>query len=92
MSITEQKAIEILENDSCYECSHGTDSGATECPDCAIANATRLAIQALQKQIPKKLLNYNKISAAGNCPECMAFVDSYDAYCRHCGKRLEEEA
>ena len=91
--MNEQEAKEILENNSCYECAHGCDTGAVECKDngCGVAFATSLAIKALEKQIPKKCLNYNKIAASGNCPCCMAFVDSYVAYCHSCGQRLEDE-
>lgn len=44
-----------------------------------------------EKSIPKKLLNYNKISAAGNCPVCNSFVDSYVAHCHTCGQALKED-
>ena len=49
--MTENEAKEILENDSCYECTYGTSFGASECKnkDCEIANATKLAIQALEE-------------------------------------------
>lgn len=52
--------------------------------------AARLA-ELESRDTPKRLLNYNKISAAGNCPCCMVFVDSYAAYCHNCGQRLEDE-
>ena len=77
MSITEQEAIRHLQ--VAY-------LGDTE--DLVVAK--HVAIKALEKQIPKKLLNYNKISAAGNCPICITFVDSYYAYCPNCGQRLED--
>lgn len=44
-----------------------------------------------EKSVPKKLLNYNKISAAGNCPVCNSFVDSYVAHCHTCGQALKED-
>lgn len=56
-----------------------------------LREAIDTAIQALEKQIPKKIVNYNKISAAGNCPACMKFIDSCDEYCRYCGQALKED-
>jgi len=54
--MTEKEAKEMLNNNSCYECSWGTYTGASECscPDCRIADATRLAIKALDAQIKLK--------------------------------------
>lgn len=51
----ESEAIKILKKDSCYECAQGTDSPFNcEYVGCRVAKATRVAIQALEKQIPKK--------------------------------------
>ena len=49
--MTENEAKEILENDSCYECSFGTSFGASECKnkECEVAKATIVAIQALEE-------------------------------------------
>ena len=53
--MTESEAIKILKKDSCYECSQGTDSPLNcEYGECRVSKATRVAIQALEKQIPKK--------------------------------------
>ena len=53
--MTESEAIKILKKDSCYECAQGTDSPFNcEYGGCRVAKATRVAIQALEKQIPKK--------------------------------------
>ena len=56
-----------------------------------LMHAYDMAINALAKQHPQKILNYNKISAAGNCPACMKFIDSCDEYCRYCGQALKED-
>lgn len=47
--------------------------------------------ESIKKQIPRKLLNYNKISASGNCPCCNSFLDTYVAYCHSCGQRIQDE-
>ena len=49
----EQKAIEVLENDSCWDCFFGTDFGAAKCKnvECEVKEASKLAIEALEKQI-----------------------------------------
>ena len=53
--MTASEAIKILKKDSCYECAQGTDSPFNcEYGGCRVAKATRVAIQALEKQIPKK--------------------------------------
>lgn len=84
--MTEYKAISGLETLT-YQCKY-----KYECGTCNICNsAVPSAIEALEKQIPKKIVNYNKISAAGNCPACMKFIDSCDEYCRYCGQALKED-
>lgn len=47
MGMTESEAIEVLRTDSCYECSYGTYSGASECgaEGCRLKAATKLAIK-----------------------------------------------
>ena len=82
--MTESEAKQILENDSCYECSYGVLEGATNCRNtqCNFARATNLAINALEKQIPKKPVNksfksdlFGKI-AHYICPNCTRQVSS----------------
>lgn len=52
-----------------------------------------IAINALEKQIPKKLLNpcgrYFGKAKGGNCPCCGAHTNSItNNYCRKCGQKL----
>ena len=49
-----------------------------------IAEAMRMAIQALEKQIPKKRDNYS-------CPICSHYFEDGECftYCPECGQRLE---
>lgn len=52
-----------------------------------------IAISALEKQIPKKLLNpcgrYFGKAKGGNCPCCGAHTNSItNDYCRKCGQKL----
>lgn len=48
--MTENEAIKTLRMDSCYECAQGADS-AVNCDygACRVAEATRMAIQALEE-------------------------------------------
>ena len=49
-----------------------------------LAEAMRMAIQALEKQIPKKRDSYN-------CPVCSHYFEDGECftYCPECGQRLE---
>ena len=49
-----------------------------------LAEAMRIAIQALEKQIPKKRDSYN-------CPVCSHYFEDGECftYCPECGQRLE---
>lgn len=60
-------------------------------PECSIfAEALGLAIQALEKQIPKKALN-KKDALFANCPNCGRVQNSAwnKTYCGDCGKKLD---
>ena len=99
--MTESEAIKILKKDSCYECSQGTDSPFNcEYWECRVAKATRVAIQALEKQIPKKPtpIDYEKyidvidnarfLRGAYWCPNCKRVVKS-GSFCSDCGQKLD---
>ena len=49
-----------------------------------LAEAMRMAIQALEKQIPKKRYSYS-------CPVCSHYFEDGECftYCPECGQRLE---
>lgn len=53
--MSKQEAIEILQTDNCYECSHGAYS-MTDCNNgqCPIRVATRIAIEALKESITRE--------------------------------------
>lgn len=47
----ENKAIEVLKSDTCYECSYGCDSPYNcESERCEVKSATRMAVSALERQ------------------------------------------
>lgn len=55
--MTENEAIKILIEDSCYECTQGTDSPVNcQYEECRVAEGTRAAIEAL-----KEVQEYRKI-------------------------------
>ena len=49
--------------------------------------AIMLAIEALEKQIPKKIIDYGYKTRVGFCPDCEAVVTS--DFCDNCGQALD---
>ena len=99
----ECEAVKILKEDSCYECSRGSIYGATNCgnPQCSVARATNLAINALEKQIAKKPTEVDErmpedyaeyYYLAFMCPSCGGSVAGQPYrpnHCKHCGQKLD---
>lgn len=101
--MTASEAIKILKKDSCYECAQGTDSPFNcEYGGCRVAKATRVAIKALEKQIPKRpIFNHNLSDTLSvfHC-ECgnkikvshdIGIMNNNNApnYCSKCGCKLD---
>lgn len=101
--MTASEAIKILKKDSCYECAQGTDSPFNcEYGGCRVAKATRVAIKALEKQIPKRpIFNHNLSDTLSvfHC-ECgntikvshdMGIMNNNNApnYCSKCGCKFD---
>lgn len=73
----------------------------TEAIDCLKSNkptsgylmlqeAIGMAIQALEKQIPKKPLQKSyMVKGAVVCPKCEFVALKVDDYCSHCGQKLD---
>lgn len=73
----------------------------TEAIDCLKSNkptsgylmlqeAIGMAIQALEKQIPKKPLQKSyMVKGAVVCPKCEFVALTVDEYCSHCGQKLD---
>ena len=84
--MTENEAIELIEKDLKL---HSKDlSGKYK-------NSLRMAINALEKQIPKKPLNITKVKDGnkyvgliGKCPCCNDIVDESNIIC-DCGQKLD---
>lgn len=68
-----------------------------ECHCGYIENELRLAMAALEKQIPKKVVPYCKGGIAMACPECGTFqdfcgektLDDKSPFCYKCGQALD---
>lgn len=55
-----------------------------------INTAREMAIEALEKQIPKKPMPDSKYYGVGICPVCNAvFTDNSTRYCGNCGQALD---
>ena len=59
-----------------------------------VTTYAQLSIEALEKQIPKKVINYGYLYGyASKCPECHKFVTNSSGirsnYCYYCGQALD---
>ena len=85
--MTESKAIKLLE--------YIRETGNGEAPyvGCAQNIAIEMAIQALEKQMPKKLINTCQY-VSGCCPNCKKYISDWLEYnefmcCPYCGQKLD---
>ena len=82
--MTESEAIELIENDLKL---HSKDLSSK------YKNGLRMAINALEKQIPKKLINTCQY-VSGCCPNCKIYISDWLEYnkfmcCPYCGQKLD---
>ena len=57
-----------------------------------IAEALQMAIEALEKQVPKKPLMEFYVNQTGDIGKkcvCGMFVSNYASYCENCGQRIK---
>ena len=85
--MTESKAIELLEY------IRKTGNGEAPYVGCAQNIAIEMAIQALEKQMPKKLINTCQY-VSGCCPNCKKYISDWLEYnefmcCPYCGQKLD---
>ena len=85
--MTESKAIELLEY------IRKTGNGEAPYVGCAQNIAIRMAINALEKQMPKKLINTCQY-VSGCCPNCKKYISDWLEYnefmcCPYCGQKLD---
>ena len=82
--MTENEAIKLIENDLKL---HSKDLSSK------YKNGLRMAINALEKQMPKKLINTCQY-VSGCCPNCKKYISDwleYDKFmcCPYCGQKLD---
>ena len=77
--MTESEAIKLIENDLKL---HSKDLSSK------YKNGLRMAIQALEKQIPKKPKTDDRY-VMHICPWCNDFVKVSHNYCQNCGQKLD---
>lgn len=78
--------FDCLKSDDCDECDYCYAQGTFE----EQKEAFQIAIQALEKQIPKKpkekdCIGFNTLA----CPECKMALYSYEPYCDNCGQAID---
>ena len=107
--MTVKAAIEVLLNEQkCINRNDGVDCDR-QCEDCdlvmdveVIRDAYKMAISALERQIPKKLITEGNGYADGSmvydsfyCPSCDHHMEDYEVkdFCPKCGQKIcwEEE-
>ena len=77
--MTENEAIKLIENDLKL---HSKDLSSK------YKNGLRMAIQALEKQIPKKPTKDKYVPELDFCPECGTEVTNCN-YCPYCGQKID---
>lgn len=82
--MTDNEAIELIEKDLKL---HSKDLSSK------YKNGLRVAINALEKQIPKKLINTCQY-VSGCCPNCKKYISDWLEYnkfmcCPYCGQKLD---
>lgn len=90
--MTEQIAIHCLKaiicEEVCEECELYGQTGTDHCE----TDAVRIAIAALEKQIPMKPITYAGTNRA-DCPKCGSTVrgikEPFGDYCSKCGQKLD---
>lgn len=96
--MTEQIAIHCLKSEimleNCEECSKYGETGTDHCQEDAI----RLAIAALERQIPKKLIKKWDYTRGNHdfhrwtCSKCERDIEDISAdyeYCPYCGQKIQ---
>ena len=86
--MTESEAIKILQRDLQIQLENKSLPDGIE--------AIKIAIQALEKQVPMKVKNSGeRIPFERYCPACVellcddGYKDTYIKYCEHCGQKLD---
>ena len=86
--MTESEAIKILQRDLQIQLENKALPDGIE--------AIQIAIQALEKQVPRKVKNSgDRIPFEWYCPSCGellcddGYKDTYIKYCEHCGQKLD---
>ena len=82
--MTENEAIKLIENDLKL---HSKDLSSK------YKNGLRMAINALEKQMPKKLISTCQY-VSGCCPNCKKYISDWLEYnkfmcCPYCGQKLD---
>ena len=93
--MTYQEAIKILKNlyPKTAKMVDGRYKGGFDDIESESGQALNMAIEALEKQIPKQPIGekYELIEGCGKCPNCNNFIDDMRSYrvCGRCGQAID---
>lgn len=60
--------------------------------NCVQCNANEIALAAIEKQMPKKMLPEQRYYGIGKCSRCgVIFIDDTTKYCGNCGQAIDWE-
>ena len=77
--------IDLENDDGIYEC----ESPTLTCEKCRIAEAERMILDAIERQIPEQIRSIYS-GRYYRCPVCNEQVAKKQNYCEFCGQRLKE--
>lgn len=95
--MTYQEAIKVLKNNypKTTKIVNGRYKGGFDDIESELGQALNMAVEALEKQIPRKPLNREDKSeiSYGDCPCCSNMIDNWDdiRYCGECGQAIDWE-
>lgn len=96
--MTYEEAIKYLSGlpPYCEDCEFNLNECDGLGPDCKITEANRIAIEALEKQMPKKVENSNFVTICGvvrefmgKCPMCNNNISCGACFCSKCGQAID---
>ena len=80
--MTYEEAVKYIDSNHCGKCCACDITPQNNCP-------YKLAIESIEKQIPKKSNDYYEDSLDDECAVCGTIVFERDRYCPRCGQAID---